>query len=67
MSREASSSLAMKLRGFGHGVGEVGGFLAAGAIALFELCFGRWPGAFERRRRAGQLDECPDASESDAP
>ena len=36
-----------------HGLGEIGAFFARGALAVLEVCLGRWPRAVSGRRRKG--------------
>ena len=60
MSLEAPTGLQAKMRKFGHGAGEILGFLAASAWAFLEVCMGRWPGAPERRRKRARRTKARD-------
>jgi hypothetical protein len=42
------------LRAVFRGLGEVAAFLGEGALAVFEVVTGRWPTAYNLRRRAAK-------------
>ncbi|HEY2358714.1 MAG TPA: hypothetical protein VGH86_14775 [Phenylobacterium sp.] len=51
MSPANAKRPASKLRNFFRGLGEVGAFVGDCALAVFEVCVGRWPQAVGERRR----------------
>lgn len=51
MSPAKAKGPSTKVRSFIRGVGEVGAFVRECAVAVFEICLGRWPQPVGARRR----------------
>ena len=56
-----------KVRGFFHGIGEVGAFIGECAVAVFELCVGKWPQPAGARRKPKPPNEGMSPVEKIAP